>query len=206
MPQYLLCLSVKSANSMFKNHSFLILSLVLSAIFSFHNPIFAQETSQNNFYSFKFKDTLGDEVDFSTFKGKLVLLVNIATKCGFSDQLSELQKLNEAYKSKGLIVLGVPSNDFMSQTPEANKEVGEICQRKYQTTFTILEKMVVVGDKKNELFQWIHKQKGYEGRILWNFEKFLINQNGELIERFRSMTSPTDEAIKKLIEKNLPSK
>jgi len=156
-----------------------------------------------SFYDFKFQDTNGKPINFDAYKGKVVLLVNIATRCGFSGQLEDLEKVYTKYKEKNLIILGVPSNNFLSQTPEENKEVGNVCRLKYGANFPILEKQEVIGDKKSSLFKWVHSQKGFEGKILWNFEKFIIDKNGMIVDRFRSMTNPSDESFQKTIEKYL---
>jgi glutathione peroxidase len=175
--------------------------LILTAIL----VILAQVSFANaaDFYDFKIKDTSGELYSFSNLKGKVVILSNIATRCGFTGQLDDLEKVYLKYKDKNLVVVGIPSNDFLSQTPEANKEVANFCRLKYGVTFPILEKQVVVGDNASELVKWIHTQKGYEGKILWNFEKFIVDKNGKVMERFRSMTNPSDSDFIKSIEKYL---
>ena len=157
----------------------------------------------DSFYDFKFNDTNGNPILLKSFKGKEVLLVNVATRCGFTGQLDDLEKLNLKFKDKNLIILGVPSNNFLSQTPEDNKDVGNFCRLKYGVTFPILEKQEVIGDKKSNLYKWVNSQKGYEGNILWNFEKFLINKDGRIVKRFRSATSPSDQDFLTAVEKYL---
>lgn len=156
-----------------------------------------------SFYDFKYKDTNGNPFEFSSLKGKTVIVTNIATRCGFTGQLDDLEKVYLKYKAKNLVIVGVPSNNFMSQTPEDNKEVGNFCRLKYGVTFPILEKQEVIGDKKTAVIKWINSQKGFEGNIMWNFEKFLIDKDGKIVDRFRSMTSPTDQDFLKAVEKNL---
>lgn len=156
-----------------------------------------------SFYDFKYNDTSGNPVTFDSFKGKVVLVVNIATRCGFTGQLDDLEKVYLKYKDKNLVVLGIPSNNFLSQTPEANKEVGNFCRLKYGVTFPILEKQEVIGKEKSPLYKWINSQKGYEGNILWNFEKFIVDKNGKIVDRFRSVTNPSDKDLTQAIEKIL---
>jgi glutathione peroxidase len=162
--------------------------------------LFSANLFAGNFYDFTFKDTNGKDIHFKEFKGKSVLLVNIATRCGFTGQLDDLEKLFLKYKSKNLVVLGIPSNNFLSQTPEENKEVGNFCRLKYGVTFPILEKQEVIGENQSSLIKWIHAQKDYEGAILWNFEKFIIDKNGKIVNRFRSITKPDDSDLVKSIE------
>ncbi len=156
-----------------------------------------------SFYDFKYKDTSGNMISFETYKGKVVALVNIATRCGFTGQLDDLEKIFLKYKDQNLVILGVPSNNFLSQTPEENKEVGNFCRLKYGVTFPILEKQEVIGDKMSPLFKWVHSQKGFESSIKWNFEKFIIDKNGKIVDRFRSLTNPSDKDFLNAIEKNI---
>ena len=172
-------------------------------IFAIITVVLTQVSQAADFYDFKFKDTSGKLYSFETLKGKVVVLANIATRCGFTGQLDDLEKIYAKYKDKNVVVVGVPSNDFLSQTPEDNKEVGNFCRLKYGVTFPILEKQVVVGDSASELIKWIHSQKGYEGKIRWNFEKFIIDKNGKIVERFRSVTNPSDSDFTKSLEKLL---
>ncbi len=172
------------------------LSLVFAIFFG--HSIFAKAI-----YDFKLPKADGGEINFADYKGKVILLTNIATRCGFTDQLDDLEKVYAKYKDKGLVVLGIPSNNFLSQTPEENKEVAKFCQLKYNTNFPISEKFDVIGSDKNEVIKWVHDQKGYGFPILWNFEKFIIGKNGEIIERFRSKTRPLDPEFIAVIEKAL---
>jgi glutathione peroxidase len=156
-----------------------------------------------SFYDFTFTDTNKKEVKLSEMKGKTVMIVNIATKCGFTGQLDDLEKLYQNYKAKNFIVLGFPSNDFFSQTPESNKEVGDFCRLKYGATFPIIEKQIVKGKEKTPLYKWLTTQKDYDGEIGWNFVKFVINKEGKVVGRFSSDVDPLSKDIKSVIEKNL---
>jgi len=137
-----------------------------------------------NFLRFKYKDTNGNPFDFSTLKGKTVLLTNIATRCGFTGQLDDLEKVYLKYKDKNLVVVGLPSNNFLSQTPEDNKEVGNFCRLKYGVTFPVLEKQDVIGPNKTAIIKWVNSQKEFEGNIMWNFENLLSIKMAKSLSAF----------------------
>lgn len=174
------------------------LLFIIATLFS--TSIFA---SPEAFYDFKFVDTNKKEITFNEFKGKTVMIVNIATRCGYTGQLDDLEKLYQTYKAKNFIIVGFPSNDFNEQAPESNKEITDICRLKYGVTFPIFEKQIVLGDKKNPLFKWLTSQKGHEGEIAWNFTKFLVNKEGKIVNRFQSNVEPMDKGLTSIIEKNL---
>jgi glutathione peroxidase len=153
-----------------------------------------------SFYDFKYTDTNKKIVNFKEFKGKTVMVVNIATRCGFTGQLDDLEKMYQNYKKKDFIIVGFPSNDFRSQSPESNEEIAQFCRLKYGATFPIFEKQVVLGKDKTALYKWLTSQKGYENEIGWNFEKFLINKEGKIVARFNSKTEPLSPEMTKSIE------
>lgn len=165
--------------------------------------LFLVQVEASELYTFSQKDTDGKIFKFDQLKGKVVVLVNIATKCGFTGQLEDLQKLYTRYKNKGVVVVGIPSNNFLGQTPEDNKEVGNICRLKYGVDFPIMEKQEVIGSSKSQLIKWVHSHKEFDGTILWNFEKFIISKDGKVVDRFRSKTSPLDDDVIRSIEKQL---
>lgn len=178
---------------------FLLLTTVLISA-----SLFASSSATaESFYDFKFVDTNKKEIKFNEFNGKTVMIVNIATRCGYTGQLDDLEKLYQTYKAKDFIIIGFPSNDFNEQAPESNKEITDICRLKYGVTFPIFEKQVVLGDKKNPLFKWLTSQKGHEGEIAWNFTKFLVNKEGKIVNRFQSNIEPLDKSLMSTIEKNL---
>lgn len=156
-----------------------------------------------NFYDFKYVDTNKKEINFSEFKGKTVMVVNIATRCGFTGQLDDIEKLYQKYKSKNFLVVGFPSNDFLSQSPESNEEIAKFCRLKYGATFPIIEKQIVKGKEMTPLYKWLTTQKGYEGEIGWNFVKFIVDKQGHVVGRFSSKVEPLDEDVTKNIEKVL---
>lgn len=142
----------------------------------------------------------GNKTTLQSYKGKPLLIVNIATKCGFTPQLSGLEKVYQKYKDKGLVVLGIPSNDFGGQTPEVDKDVQKFCQLRYGVTFPLADKVSVSGDKKSPLIQWLLNESANKKEIAWNFEKFLVGKDGKVITRFSTTTSPEDKKITKEIE------
>ncbi len=147
------------------------------------------------------KEKTIDGQDFSTdsLKGKVVLIVNIASQCGYTPQLSGLEALYQKYKSKNFVLLGVPTNDFGGQTPEDDKGMKEFCTKKYNVTFPLLNKRTVQGKEKRPLYQVLAANED----IGWNFEKFLINKKGDVVGRFKSGVSPDDKDLQKKIEAEL---
>lgn len=158
---------------------------------------FAQEI-----YSIKEKSIDGKEFLMSDLKGKPILIVNIASQCGFTYQLESLEALYQKYKAKGLVVLGVPTNDFGGQTPEDDKAMAEFCSKKYKVTFPLLSKKTIEGKDKRELYKYLtEKTSGkLKGDVAWNFVKFLVNKKGEVVYRFSSDVKPTDSDLTSKIE------
>jgi len=146
-------------------------------------------------FLFLFFSNKGLAMDLNEYKGKVVLVVNIATRCGYTKQLDGLEKIYQKFKDQGFVVVGVPSNDFGSQTPEGNEEVKKFCKLNYGVTFPLTPKLEVKGPKKDPLFQWLTKSENGEKEIAWNFEKFLVDRSGKLINRFSSATEPEDAKL-----------
>ncbi len=172
-----------------------MMSLFLSLVFSF--SVFAQ-----NVYSVKEKSITGEEFLMSSLKGKTVLIVNIASQCGYTPQLEKLEELYQKYKTKGFVVLGVPTNDFGGQTPEDDKAMKEFCSKNYKASFPILTKKTIQGEGKRELYKILTEQsaKNLQGEVGWNFEKFLVNKQGTVVHRFRSSMDPMDKDLTSKIE------
>jgi len=147
----------------------------------------------------------GTVEDLSTYDDKVVLVVNTASQCGFTPQLEGLQKLYEQYADQGLVVLGFPCNQFGGQEPGSADEIGAFCQKNYGVTFPMFDKVDVNGDDAHPLFQWLREEKGglMGSKIKWNFTKFLISRDGEVIDRFGPTTKP--EKLADDIEKALAS-
>ncbi len=154
-------------------------------------------------YDFKAKSIDGDPVDFSKYKGKKVLIVNVASKCGYTPQYEGLEKLYEKYKDH-LVIIGFPANNFLWEEPGTNEQIKTFCTKNYGATFPMMEKVSVRGRKIDALFKWLTTQPNpdFTGTIKWNFEKFLLDENGNLIHRFRSNVKPTDAALTEAIERN----
>lgn len=158
------------------------------------------------FHDLKAKTLQGKEINFKDLKGKTVLVVNTASKCGFTPQLKDLQTLYEKYQPKGLEILAFPSNQFMGQEPLEKEGITEFCEINYGVKFPIMEKSDVRGKSKNEVFDFLtdKSQNGKNGsQPWWNFYKYLIDPNGKLVEVYSSLTKPLDNALTKAIEKTL---
>lgn len=144
-------------------------------------------------YDFSVKDPRGNDVSLSEYKGKVLLIVNTATGCGFTPQYQGLEELYRKYKGKGLVILDFPCNQFGHQAPGTDAEIGEFCSLRYDTTFPRFKKVDVNGPDASPLYKWLKKQKsGFLGsRIKWNFTKFLVDRNGKVVKRFAPTTSPS---------------
>ncbi len=156
-----------------------------------------------NLYDFTATDISGKEVDLSTFEGKAVLVVNTASKCGFTPQYEGLEELYQAYAEEGLVVLGFPCDQFGHQEPGDEDEIQEFCQVNYGVSFPMFSKVEVNGDDAHPLYRWLKAEKGgaLGAKIKWNFTKFLVGRDGVPIRRYASTTKP--EKIKGDIEKAL---
>lgn len=153
--------------------------------------------------NFKMKSIEGNDVDLSKYQGKVVMFVNVASKCGNTPQYKELQELHEKYGSKGLAIVGVPANEFGKQEPGSNDQIKEFCTSKYKVTFDMLGKVVVKGDGITPLYQYLTSKETdpkFAGPVTWNFEKFLVGKNGEVIGRFTPKTKPNDPKVIEAIE------
>ena len=143
-------------------------------------------------YDFKALTSKGKEIDFAQFKGKVLMIVNTASKCGFTPQFEGLEKLNQKYKDQGLVIIGFPSGDFANQELSDGSKAEEFCQLNYGVTFQIMKKVHVNGNETDPIFKYLKSQtKGFLGsRIKWNFTKFLISKDGETIKRYSPTTAP----------------
>jgi glutathione peroxidase len=158
-------------------------------------------TSADTVYQFKPTSIDGKPVDLTVYKGKKILIVNVASECGNTPQYSDLEKLYERYKDK-LVVIGFPANNFGQQEPGTNSEISTFCKKNYGVTFPMMSKVSVKGDDIDPLFKWLINQPNPDktGDIRWNFEKFLLDENGKLIHRFHDKMNPMDEKIIQAIE------
>ncbi|HRH66944.1 MAG TPA: glutathione peroxidase [Bacteroidia bacterium] len=149
-----------------------------------------------NFYSFHVRDINGKEFDFSQFKGKKILLVNTASECGYTRQYEGLEKLYKEHKEH-LVIVAFPANNFGGQEPGTNEEISLFCQKNYGVTFPVMAKISVKGDDTSPLFKWLTSKENpdFTGDINWNFEKFLLDENGNLVHRYRSKVAPDDPKL-----------
>lgn len=155
-------------------------------------------------YQFKVKDLAGNDFDFVTLKGKKVMIVNTASKCGFTPQYKDLETIYEKYKDKNFIIIGFPANNFLWQEPGTNQEIATFCTKNYGVTFPMMSKISVKGKDIHEVYQFL-TQKAKNGledsKVSWNFQKYLINESGELDKVIAPKTVPTDSEIIDWIEK-----
>lgn len=165
-----------------------------------------QAQKAKNIYQFNMKNIKGKDVSLNDYKGKVILVVNTASKCGLTPQYEGLEALYQSYKNKGFVVLGFPCNQFMGQELGTSEEIEKFCSTKYNVTFPLFEKIKVNGDKTNPLYQYLKSELPLEGKneIRWNFEKFLIDKNGKPVKRFAPKTKPSDLVAE--IEKLLSQK
>ncbi|KAJ3303704.1 hypothetical protein HDV03_003577 [Kappamyces sp. JEL0829] len=175
---------------------------MLSSLFS--SSVSPLVENAQNIYDFPVKDLRGRDFDLKSLEGKVVVIFNTASKCGFTPQLEGFQKLYDTYKDRGLVVLAFPSNEFGGQEPGTGEQIEEFCQLNYGVKFPVMEKIKVNGSDAHPLYEYLKKEKkGIMGlaMIKWNFEKFLVDRTGKVVSRYASTTTP--EALAADIEKLL---
>ena len=153
-------------------------------------------------YEFSFKDLDGTELKLSEFKNNVIVVTNVASRCGFTSQYEDLQNLWENYQEKGLVVIGIPSNSF-NQEPGSNEEVKNFCEAKFGISFPMTEKVKVKGSEAHEFYKWANKNYGKSAVPKWNFHKIIIGKDGKIFDTFSSMTKPTSGKCVKVIEEAL---
>lgn len=154
--------------------------------------------SAASMYDYTLKSIDGVPTPLSSFKGKVVLLVNVASRCGYTPQYAGLEKLYETYKDQGFVIVGVPANNFMSQEPGTNAEIKTFCKSKYDVTFPMMAKVSVKGGDQNALYQYLtstEQNPRTGGEIKWNFTKFLVGRDGNIVARFEPAVKPEDPAV-----------
>lgn len=180
-----------------KKYSFVFLiTLLLSCMNSYNYE------DNLSFYDIKVKTIDGEDFDLSTFKGKKLLVVNVASKCGLTPQYKQLEELYKEYKNQNFTVLAFPSSDFANQEYSDSQKISSFCQKNYGVTFPIFEKVSVKGKSKHYIYQWL-TEKNKNGKknvsVLWNFQKFIIDENGQWVDYFLPTTSPKSKKIVKWI-------
>jgi glutathione peroxidase len=187
----------------------IIIFIVLFSFAAFNNSFSSEPNRKGNYlsasiYDFIVKDINGKNVKLADYSGKVLLIVNVASKCGYTPQYEGLQKIYNHYKDKGFEILAFPCNDFKGQEPGTNEEIKEFCESTYGVTFKLFDKIKVLGDDKLPLYEMLVNSDSVEkGDVKWNFEKFLISKDGKIEARFRSKVKPESEEIISVIEKLL---
>lgn len=175
--------------------------VILSIVFSLVSVFMVAQNK--SLYDFKVKDIDGKEFDFSSLKGKKVLIVNVASKCGLTPQYTKLQELYTKYQDKNFVVVGFPANNFNGQEPGTNEEIKTFCALNYDVTFPMMSKIDVVGENKAPIYKWLTEkvQNGkLDAEVQWNFQKFMVDENGHLIDFVPPREDPFSEKIVKWIE------
>ncbi len=165
----------------------------------------SEQMKKENIYQFKVTDLYGSEFDFSTLKGKKLMVVNTASECGLTPQYEDLQKLYDQYKDKDFVIVGFPANNFGGQEPGSDAQIAAFCKENYGVTFPMMSKISVKGSDMHEVYKFLtEKSKNglQDSEVAWNFQKYLIDGNGELAMVIEPRTLPTDESIVSWIEKN----
>ena len=175
-----------------------ILTYIIIIMFSLFGKVSAQY--EKTFFDFDIKDINGKIINLNKYKNKTILLVNVASKCGFTKQYSGLQSLYEKYKDKDFLIIAVPSNQFGGQEPGSNEEIKNFCETNFDITFQITDKVKVKGDNVHEIYLWAKENHGKSTIPKWNFHKILINKEGKVHKAFNSFVDPLSNKITKEIE------
>ena len=157
----------------------------------------------DSIHEFKLKNIEGKEVDLSEYKGKVVLIVNVASKCGKTPQYEPLQAMYEKYGEKGLVVIGVPCNQFGGQEPGTEKDIQQFCTEKYKVTFPMMSKVDVNGKDEAPLYKFLKAHAESKDDVKWNFEKFVVNKEGKVVSRFKTPVEPDADEVVSVIESEL---
>ena len=181
---------------MFNKNYLLILFITL--MFSFFEKVDAKY--EKVFFDHLIKNISNELIDLNQYKEKTILLVNVASKCGFTKQYTGLQALYDKYKDKGFFVIGVPSNQFSGQEPGSNSEIKDFCETNFNITFPMTDKVDVKGDEAHEIYKWAKKNYGNSTVPKWNFHKILINKDGRIQDTFNSFIDPMSDKVTKQIE------
>lgn len=179
-------------DSIFKKISLVIFTLVCFQAFT------------QSIYEFKVDDIEGEVFDMKKLKGKKVMIVNTASKCGLTPQFEELEKLYKTYKDQGFVIIGFPTNDFLNQDPGSNDQIKSFCQKNYGVTFPMMSKISVKGKEKHPLYEYLTTKslnKIEDNKVKWNFQKYLIDEKGVLVRVVDPSTSPLDDSIIQWIKK-----
>jgi glutathione peroxidase len=186
-----------------------MLAILMVSMF-FAGPAFAAakeaKVQDSKIYTFTMKDIDGKELSLAHYKGKVLLVVNVASQCGNTPQYKPLEETYQKYHAKGFEILGFPANEFGHQEPGSDKEIKDFCDLNYHVTFPMFSKIVVKGDGINPLYQYLTTETDFKGEIGWNFAKFLVDRQGHVIARYSPKTQPEDKQVIADIEKALAEK
>jgi glutathione peroxidase len=182
--------------------------LLAAAIFAgaLMNITLAGDTRPSSILDFTMKNIDGTDVPLSSYKGKVILVVNVASKCGNTPQYKDLEAMYEKYKNQGLVILGFPANNFGAQEPGTDSEIKDFCSTTYGVTFPMFSKISVKGDDQHPLYALLTGDKTYGGEVKWNFQKYLVDRSGRLIGKFIPKANPSSEEITKAVETALAAK
>jgi glutathione peroxidase len=181
-----------------------VLSLAAIALLTISSAFAAKTESLYDFDVVKINgEKPTEKMKLSAYKGKVLLIVNTASECGFTKQYKGLQALYDKYGKEGLVVLGFPSNDYGAQEPGSNAEIKNFCERNFKVTFPLFEKAPVSGNRAQPVYQYLVKNAPWKGAVGWNFEKFLVTRDGKISGRFKSSVSPEDKKLSDAIEADL---
>ncbi len=192
---------MKSKSSHLQSHFAVRACLVAAALLLMVGSLFAA----SGIYSFTLNSIDGQPAPLAAYKGKVILVVNVASQCGYTPQYSALESIYEKYKDQGFVILGFPANNFGAQEPGTNEEIKAFCTRKYSVTFPIYSKISVKGSDQASLYTYLTQDSapGLRGDIKWNFTKFLVDRNGNVVQRFEPAVTPDSKEVITAIEKQL---
>ena len=182
-------------------YQLIIILIIIFNVYNFNTKVNSMENK--NFYNFKLESITGEIINFNNYKGKTVLLVNVASNCGFTKQYSDLQNLWEKYKERDLIVLGIPSNQFGGQEPGSNAEIKDFCETNFNINFPMTSKYDVKGENAHDVYKWAKDTFGKSAVPKWNFHKILIDKDGKVADTYASFTNPMSKKITSKIERIL---
>jgi glutathione peroxidase len=190
------------------NHA---MRFVLAIVLTLPVTIFAQTEEkimeqQPKLYSFSMKTIDGKDKPLSEYKGKVLLIVNVASKCGNTPQYKGLESIYEKYKDRGFVILGFPANNFLWQEPGTNDEIKKFCTLNYNVTFDMFSKISVKGSDQDSLYQYLTKESPVPGAVTWNFQKYLVDRKGNVVEKFTPKTGPEEKEVIDKIEQLLSEK
>jgi glutathione peroxidase len=189
-----------------KDAKYIVLAMVWTLMIVSAQTKEGKMDTQPALYSFTMKTIDGNDKKLLDYKGKVLMIVNVASKCGHTPQYKGLEALYEKYKDQGFMILGFPANNFFSQEPGTNEEIKSFCSLNYGVTFDMFSKISVKGDDQHPLYHYLTEESPVPGAVKWNFQKYLVDRNGKVVEKFSPGTEPTEKEVITGIEKLLSEK